>query len=802
MMDQPAGKPIRPRRGEQSQKEAEEFVKKLKEIDFDAVKQDLKDAMLDSQDFWPADYGHYGPLFVRLAWHCAGSYRNSDGRGGCDGGRQIFDPERSWDDNTNLDKARQVLWPIKIKYGPGLSWGDLIILAGTTAIEFMGGPVLGFCAGRIDDIDGSQSLVLGPTAEQEIIAPCAEQGFCKPPLGTAVVGLIYVNPGGPGGVPDPVGSARSIRDVFSRMSMNDSETVALSGGGHAFGKFHGACDGSPGQRPSENQTHPWVGTCGTGKGADTFTSGFEGPWSETPTKWSNFYFKYLAQNTFTLIQGPSGANEWKATGGPAIPPAPAAFGGGTQDVRMLTSDIALQMDPEGIYQKYVQEFYMDLGALDVAFSHAWYKLVTRDMGPVTRCLGDATAPAQPFQAPLPASPTTLPYDPRLVSAHIQSLIEDPLSMHPGLKRQIQRVNGQPHAAGVLARLAFACANTFRHTDYAGGCNGARVRLSPEKDFANNQGLEIGFTLLQPIKDEHEITWADLIVLAGQMAIESTGGPSMTFCGGRVDAPDDEDLGPERVMLEPRVDLIPRLDTFMEHSVEELKDQIALLGLDLDEAAAIIGAGHSLRAGFKGGQWSQSPDVFDNQYFKRLFAYDWRSIKLGGTRVYKPLCQFTFDCEFGVAFILETDFMLRYDQEFAPISLQFAAHQNLFAEALARGWTKLMNADRFDGPVDNMCNTHPALTFRPDQATETSAPVNRWHHRGGQSAGYYRSVETAEAPVDDTVGGYRIVGHLNTGAMIAGYAAIAGLVGYSLLSVFRRKEATALADASEATPLWG
>ena len=310
------------------------YVAAAKALDWEAVKEDIKTALTDSKDFWPADDGNYGPFMIRQAWHCAGTYRTYDGLGGCDGARQRFDPERSWEDNTNLDKSKKILAPIKEKYGVGLSWGDLIILTGNVAIESMGGPVLGFCGGRIDDDDGTDSLLLGPTPEQEEHFPCPVEGDCKAPLGQGQLGLIYVNPEGPKGNPDPVLSAPNIRDVFGRMGMNDTETVSLIGGGHTFGKAHGACPLGAGPSPMEDEANPWPGKCGSGKGADTYTSGLEGSWVANPTQWSNDYFTNLADNHWEVYKGPGDKNQWRASNGTA------------DGIMMFTTDVALINDPE------------------------------------------------------------------------------------------------------------------------------------------------------------------------------------------------------------------------------------------------------------------------------------------------------------------------------------------------------------------------------------------------------------------------------------------------------------------------
>jgi len=385
-----------------------EYEKAVSELDIHAVQKDLKELFKNSQKEWPADYGNYGPFFIRLAWHCSGSYRDTDGRGGCSGGRQRFDPERSWEDNTNLDKARALLQPIKDKYGLGLSYGDLFIMAGTTAIQVMGGPTVGVCVGRVDDDDGSRSLDLGPTAEQEEFAPCAVNGNCSAPLGATTVGLIYVNPEGPMGVPEPAPSALEVRDTFSRMGMNDEETVALIGGGHAFGKTHGACPKGPGTAPDQTPAGQpaWHGLCGSGAeqgiGSNAFTSGFEGSWTRDPTKWDNEYFTNLLNYDWEVWMGPGGHNQWRVKGGKS-PTARGAFcpdagkpGGDSkdktckEDVMMLTSDISLLHDPENKYQAIVKKFAKDSEALDKAFATAWHKLTTRPFGAMPssslRCL--------------------------------------------------------------------------------------------------------------------------------------------------------------------------------------------------------------------------------------------------------------------------------------------------------------------------------------------------------------------------------------------------------------------------------
>lgn len=367
------------------------YAEALAALDIEAVQADIKTVMTNSQDWWPADYGNYGPLFVRLAWHCSGTFRNTDGRGGCSGGRQRFYPEMNWEDNTNLDKARRLLWPVKEKYGLGLSWGDLFVMAGTTAIEAMGGPTLGVCVGRVDDEDGARSVGL------DACPPGGENGNCTAPMGATTEGLIYVNPEGPMGQPIPDQSALQVRNTFSRMGMNDRETVALIGGGHTFGKAHGACSDqttphAAGMGPYETQmngldpdTESWQGRCGTGVGTDTWTSGFEGPWTYNPISWDNSYFTILQSYEWANQTGTGGHQQWHSA---KEPQGLGAFGG-TEQIMMLTSDVALLNDPEGKYQGIVKEFAESPEALDRAFEAAWHKLTTSAFGNEegARCTG-------------------------------------------------------------------------------------------------------------------------------------------------------------------------------------------------------------------------------------------------------------------------------------------------------------------------------------------------------------------------------------------------------------------------------
>ena len=671
------------------------------------MERDIRNILTRSRPFWPADYGNYGPLLIRLAWHAAGSYRTYDGRGGADGGRMRFEPERSWEDNTNLDKARRLLEPIKKKYGYPLSWGDLIILAGNVAIKEMGGPVLGFCGGRVDDKDGNASILLGPTEEQERFFPCPEGTLCKEPLGSSVKGLIYVNPVGPLGKPDPIHSAKDITDVFGRMAMNDSETVALIAGGHEFGKSHGACPSGAGDPPNENEMNPWEGKCGyhdmKGKGPNTFTSGLELVWTSNPIKWEYEYIdnllKYEAQWKKYIGPGGSGKWQWKIQGFYSkVPSAPNVDGSGRQDIGMLTSDVALLRCPK--YFEILKNFHNCKSCLDKAFMHAWYKLTTRDMGPRSRCINDNAPPAQPWQLPLPEAPKNI---------HIN---------YERIKNRINEImNEDPKMRGKFARLSWQCSSNFRSTDYFGGCNGARIRLKPQKDWSVNENLEIAFEKLSLIKSSSEsnLSWSDLIILAGNVAIEYYFERNLSFCPGRTDAKEGGG-GPD--YLKPKIG-----DAYDKASLDKLKDAIETSGLTKPEFTALYGGGYHIgdtedcnglfcnRRAFvkdkvlvplKGSSRSfHHRKTPLNKFFKDLFENQWEPMAV--LSVYNIKGITIFKAKGNEDYMLPQDLFFRDDPELSSVSKDFARDQRLFEDTFLKAWTKLANIDRFKGPMANECD---------------------------------------------------------------------------------------------------
>eukprot|EP00051_Salpingoeca_urceolata_P026673 m.478160 g.478160 ORF g.478160 m.478160 type:complete len:758 (-) comp21053_c0_seq1:38-2311(-) len=676
-----------------------EYDAAVRSLDFSAVQDDLKILFRDSKDWWPADYGHYGPFFVRLAWHCSGTYRVTDGRGGCEGGRQRFDPERSWDDNTNLDKARKLLMPLKAKYGKALSWGDLFILAGTTAIADMGGPVLGFCGGRVDDDDGYWSQELGPTPEQEAYAPCPVNGTCKRPLGSTTIGLIYLNPQGPMGNPVPEQSAPEVRDTFGRMAMNDTETVALIGGGHTFGKTHGACPKGPGPNPKQSPANPWPGECGSGKGADAVTSGIEGPWTPEPIVWDNAYFKQLHALKFEVHTGPGGAHQWRVPLSASDRPTAPAPDDKTrrEDIMMLTTDVALTKDEA--YAKIVQTFAEDQPSFDQAFSNAWYKLTTRDRGPYTRCVGAHVPEPQPFQNPLPPPPPPSELaDMAAVKAEVKRAIVTP---QPSVLAPDEYL-GEPTYGPLFVRLAWQCASTFRATDFQGGCNGARLRFSPEKDWPINAALDRALALLQPVMETFPkgLSWADLIALAGTVALEEATNVAIPFCPGRTDATD----GAGSEYISPTISPDGNVSAY--DVVASVRAGIKLSGLSAPMYAALVGGGHSLgrmhidRSGFN-GTWSPTPTKVDNSWFRDLLDQDWElvTVEATGKQLYKARNKDIHR--------LASDMAFAWDPELAGISEAFAEDNTHFVNTLAHAWTTILNADRFDGPTGNLCSKDAA-----------------------------------------------------------------------------------------------
>jgi len=642
----------------------EAYVAGLGSVDWEAVRADIGAFLRSSQASWPADYGNYGPLFVRLAWHSSGSYRTSDGRGGVDGARQRFDPERSWDDNVNLDKARSLLYSVKREW-PQISWGDLIVLTGNVAIEEMGGPRAGFCPGRVDDADGEDSLLLGPTEEQAAYAPCEPNGNCTTPLGTTTIGLIYLNPQGPMGEPNPGVSAGQIRDSFGRMAMNDSETIALIGGGHAFGKTHGACPDGPGPSPQDNPSDPWPGLCGAGSGVDAYTSGIEGPWTTHPTRWDNEYFQFLRDYDWQVYKGPGDAWQWRPLAD-ENPTAPSADGAGRQPTMMMTSDVALKTDEA--YAALVDQFASDIEAHETAFAAAWYKLTTRDMGPAQRCADNPDLPPpQAFQYPLPPSTTNLTN----VSALALAIDEVFLTATP---------------VSLVFRLAWSCASTFRATDYLGGCNGARLRFPPAKDWPTNAGLDQAWDALAPLKKAYPVSWADLVVLAGNRALRSASAAAihdLPFCDGRSDATDGE--GDEY--------LAPTLLGGVNETAADFKEAAQRSGLSIRDYVALLGARRSLGAATPPfhGNFTLAPEVLDNAYFNTLIDETWLPVQLPtGDVQYAPAS--------GAPIVaLTTDLNCLYDAELLALVQQYAADNDLFLADLSRAWTALLNADRFDKP---------------------------------------------------------------------------------------------------------
>jgi catalase-peroxidase len=676
--------------------EAFDYAKEFKSLDLRAVIKDLQALMTDSQDWWPADFGHYGGLFIRLAWHSAGTYRVSDGRGGAGAGQQRFAPLNSWPDNANLDKARRLLWPIKQKYGRKISWADLFVLAGNVALDSMGFKTFGFAGGRADTWE-PEELYWGPEGTWLGDERYSGERQLQNPLGAVQMGLIYVNPEGPNGNPDPVAAARDIRETFARMAMNDEETVALIAGGHSFGKAHGAGDPSLiGPEPEggaiEDQGLGWKSKHGTGFGADAITGGPEVTWSQTPTKWSNHFFENLFKYEWELTKSPAGAQQWKAKDAGAT--IPDAHDKAKKHVpTMLTTDLALRFDPA--YEKISRRFYEHPGQFADAFARAWFKLTHRDMGPIQRYLG-----------PLVPKETLIWQDP--IPALDHKLIDD-----SDVETLKAKIFGSGVTVSQLVSTAWASASTFRGSDKRGGANGARIRLAPQKDWAVNQPKQLAMVLskLDAIQREFnntasggkKVSLADLIVLGGAAAIEKAAKKAGTtvkvpFSPGRMDASQNQTDAASFAPLEPLTDGFRNYHRGKDLMTPEeaLVDKAQLLRLAGPEMTVLVGGLRVLGAnadGSKNGVFTEKPETLTNDFFVNLLDMrtEWRKT---GDNAYDGYDRKSKEKRWTgtrVDLIFGSHAQLR---AFAEV-YGSADAQEKFVKDFVVAWNRVMNADRFN-----------------------------------------------------------------------------------------------------------
>ncbi len=602
-----------------------DYAKEFKTLDVEALKRDVAELMTRSQDWWPADYGHYGPLFIRMSWHAAGTYRIHDGRGGAGDGSQRFAPLNSWPDNANLDKARRLLWPVKQKYGQKISWADLLVLAGNVALESMGFQTFGFAFGR-EDVWEPEEIFWGPEDTWLGDERYSGERNLADPLGAVQMGLIYVNPEGPNGKPDPVAAAHDIRETFARMAMNDEETVALIAGGHTFGKTHGAGPADhvgpePEGAPLEQQGIGWKSTYGSGKGRDAITSGLEGAWTPTPIQWDNSFFETLFGYEWELAESPAGAKQWKPKGGAAADAVPDAEDPKVRHAPMMaTTDLALRMDPT--YEKISRRFMENPQELAEAFAKAWYKLLHRDMGPVSRYLGPWVPEAQLWQDPVPA-------------------VDHPLIDDSDIAALKSKLLGSGLSVSQLVRTAWGAAACFRGTDMRGGANGARIRLAPQKDWEVNEPAELAKALstLEGIQQEFngsasggkKVSLADLIVLGGCAAVEKAAkdaGVDVTvpFAPGRTDASQEQTDADAFTVLEPTSDGFRNHLRAGEKLPPEqlLLDRANLLTLTAPEMTVLVGGMRTLGANTGGtthGVLTDRPGTLSNDFFANLLAMD-------------------------------------------------------------------------------------------------------------------------------------------------------------------------------------
>ena len=666
-------------------------------LDFKALKDDLNALMTDSQDWWPADYGHYGPFFIRMAWHSAGTYRATDGRGGSADGTQRFAPLNSWPDNVNLDKARRLLWPIKQKYGQKISWADLMILAGNCAIESMGLPTFGFSGGREDVWEPQEDVFWGSETEWLGVNRYDEDGKLKGDLAASHMGLIYVNPEGVNAVPDPIPSAAHIRETFGLMGMNDEETVALIAGGHTFGKAHGAADPEkyqgvdPEGAALEEQGFGWKNSYESGKGEHTISSGLEGAWSQTPTMWSHAYFKNLFEFEWELTKSPAGAHQWKPVGEAGAGSVPDAHNPDVKHAPMMfTTDIALIKDPA--YLKISEKFYKDPYAFAGAFAKAWHKLTHRDMGPVNCGYGPEVADAQLWQDPIPEANS-----PAICCENVASL--------KGL------IADSDLTISEMVKTAWASASTFRGSDKRGGANGARVRLAPQKDWAVNEPevLAVSLAKLESIQEkfnaenDKQVSMADLIVLAGSYAIETAAKNAgvdveVPFTAGRADTTQELTDVDSMAYLEPKHDGFRNyLGTNIDRpGPENLLDKAQLLNLTAPEMTALVGGMRVLNTTVGMpmlGLLTDKPEQLTNDFFKNLLSMDteWSV---------SERCEHFYEGKNTagevVWYATSVDLVFGANSQLRAISEVYACDdgKDRFIKDFIAAWTKVMNADLF------------------------------------------------------------------------------------------------------------
>ena len=672
-----------------------DYAEAFASLDFVALKKDVTDLMTDSQDWWPADYGHYGGLMIRMAWHSAGTYRVGDGRGGAGAGNQRFAPINSWPDNGNLDKARLLLWPIKQKYGNKISWADLMILAGNCALESMGFPTFGFAAGREDVWEPEQDVYWGSETEWGANEDRYENGDLEDPLAAVMMGWIYVNPEGPNGVPDPLGSAHDVRETFGRMAMDDEETVALVAGGHTFGKAHGAADPNKyvGKEPHgaaiEEMSTGWKNSFGTGVLDDTITSGIEGAWTPNPTQWDADYFDVLLNYDWELTKSPAGAHQWKPTAASNAKRAPkAGDANGRQDLMMTTADIALKVDPA--YLEISKRFHADHKAFEDAFARAWYKLTHRDLGPVSRYLGPEVPKEELlWQDPVPAVTYTLS------NADITTLKDAILDSELTISQMVT--------------TAWASASTFRGSDKRGGANGSRIRLEPQRSWAVNNPAELDAVLiiLESIKADFkgEVSLADVIVLAGNVGVEQAvknAGYTLTpgFTQGRGDATQAQTDIEQFGYLEPLADGFRNyIKPGIKIAAEDLLiDRANLLTLSVPEMTVLVGGLRVLGANYDGsnhGVFTENRGHLTNDFFKNIldFTYTWKAIDDVQT-IFEGRNRKTNDVKFTGT---RADLIFGSNTELRAIAEVYGANdgQERFVKDFVAAWTKVMNLDRFD-----------------------------------------------------------------------------------------------------------